>query len=267
MFYDYHLHCNFSHDSKAHMEDMVKKAIDLQIKEMCFTDHTDYSVLLNNKEIDYEFNVKDYFNSINNLKELYKDKIIIKKGIEVGIQSHILDRCSNLILENDFDFVIASIHTIDKYELIHRNLYKGKTQEEAYRKYYETLYEMLKKYKDYSVVGHLDIVKRYGDLKNIVDDKVFKDIIDETLKLIIADGKGIEINTSSFRYKLTDLTPSRYILKRYRELGGEIITTGSDAHVDYHLAYNFYIIYNSLKELGYKYICTFDEMKPNFIKI
>ena len=67
-------------------------------------------------------------------------------------------------------------------------------------------------------------------MNNIIDDKIFSDEIDEILKMAIYDGKGIEINTSSFRYKLPDLTPSSYILKRYKELGGEIITTGSDSH-------------------------------------
>ena len=85
--------------------------------------------------------------------------------------------------------------------------------------------------------------------------------------MAIYDGKGVEINTSSFRYKLPDLTPSSYILKRYKELGGEIITTGSDSHNPAQVAHEFKRIYKGLEEMGYKYICTFDKMKPNFIKL
>ena len=267
MYYDYHMHCNFSEDSKTPMEDMINRSIELGLKEICFTDHVDYSVIVNNKEIDYSINFKDYFQKIDYYKEKYRDKIKIKKGIEMGLQNHVLDKCADDVINNEFDFVIGSIHTINKSELIQRHFYEDKSQMEAYRQYYEILYSMISKYKHYSVLGHLDIVKRYGDLNNIIDDRVFADEIDEILKLAIQDGKGIEINTSSFRYRLPDLTPSSYILKRYKELGGEIITTGSDSHNTNQVAHKFDYIYECLRQMGYKYICTFDKMKPNFIKL
>ncbi|MEG1410335.1 MAG: histidinol-phosphatase HisJ family protein [Terrisporobacter sp.] len=267
MYYDYHMHCSFSEDSKTPMEDMINKSIDLGIKEICFTDHVDYSVIINDKETDIDVDFKDYFKTIHSFQEKYKDRIIIKKGIEMGLQNHILDKCREDVVNHDFDFVIASVHTIDKIELIQKDFYKDKTQLEAYRQYYEILYNMISKYKDYSVLGHLDIVKRYGDLNNIIDDKVFSDEIDEILKMAIYEGKGIEINTSSFRYRLPDLTPSSYILKRYRELGGEILTTGSDSHNIAQVAHEFKYIYEKLQDIGYRYVCTFDKMKPNFIKL
>ena len=95
----------------------------------------------------------------------------------------------------------------------------------------------------------------------------FKDIAEEILKLVIEKGKGIEINTSSFRYKLKDLTPSRDILRFYRELGGEIITIGSDSHRAEQLGQNLLLVREELKNLGYKYFCTFDKMKPIFNKL
>ena len=267
MYYDYHMHCSFSEDSNTPMEDMINKSIELGLKEICFTDHVDYSIITDNVEKDYIVNYDEYFRSIEYFQNKYNDKITIKKGIEMGLQNHILSKCMEDIEKNEFDFVIASIHTINKLELIERDFYKDKSQFEAYRQYYEILYNMIKKFKNYSVLGHLDVVKRYGDLNNVIDDNAFSDIIDEILKMAIYDGKGIEINTSSFRYKLPDLTPSSYILKRYKELGGKIITTGSDSHNPAQVAREFKIIYNRLQEFGYEYVCTFDKMKPNFIKL
>ena len=98
-------------------------------------------------------------------------------------------------------------------------------------------------------------------------DNEFLDILDEILKIIILDGKGIEINTSSFRYGLPNLTPSTFILKRYKQLGGTIITTGSDAHTTKHIADNFPYIYHILKQLGFQYVCTFQHMQPIFHKL
>ena len=267
MYYDYHMHSSFSHDSNTPMDFMIKRSVELFLKEICFTEHVDYGVIVDGKEIDINIDYNDYFSKLSYFKNLYEDSITIKKGIEMGLQQHILDKCVKDINNNEFDFVIASIHSINKYELIKGEFYKNKTQTEAYRQYYETLYDIIKKFKSYSILGHLDIIKRYGDLDNIVDDKIFSDIIDEILKIVIYEGKGIEVNTSCFRYKLPDLTPSKYILKRYKDLGGEIITTGSDSHNPSQIACKFKMIYQNLKDMGYKYICTFDKMKPNFIKI
>ena len=267
MYYDYHMHCSFSADSNTPMEDMINKSIELGLREICFTDHVDYSIITNNIEENHTVDYNEYFRKLEYFQNKYKFQISIKKGIEMGLQNHTLSKCMEDIEKNDFDFVIASIHTINKSDLIERDFYKDKTQFEAYRQYYQILYNMIKQLKSYSVLGHVDIVKRYGDLNNIIDDKIFSDEIDEILKMAIYDGKGIEINTSCFRYKLPDLTPSSYILKRYKELGGEIITTGSDSHNTSQIAHEFKTAYNALKDMGYKYICNFDKMKPNFIKL
>ncbi|MDU1539081.1 MAG: histidinol-phosphatase HisJ family protein [Paeniclostridium sordellii] len=264
MYYDYHMHSNFSGDSQTPMEDMVKKSIDIGLKEICFTDHVDYDII---SDVEFETDYDAYFKNINMLKDKYKNKITIKKGIEMGVQPHILEKCSNDIKTYPFDFVICSMHAIDKVDLYNGTFFNDKTQAEAYEKYYETLYNIVKNYNDYSVLGHLDLIKRYGDYKSELDDKLFYDILEAILKEAIQNGKGIEINTSCFRYGLKDLTPSTYILKMYKDLGGEIITTGSDSHIPSQVAYKFDFIYKKLSELGFKYVTTFDSMKPKFISI
>ena len=166
-----------------------------------------------------------------------------------------------------FDFVICSQHAINRSELYFGNFFLDKTQHEAYEYYYKELYDIIKVYKNYSVLGHLDLVKRYGNYGKVLDDKPFDDIIEAILKQAIYDGKGIEVNTSCYRYNLPDLTPSRHILNMYKDLGGEIITTGSDSHNPAQIAYNFDYIYSYLQSIGFKYVCSFDKMNPQFIKI
>lgn len=263
MYYDYHVHSNFSTDSKSSMEDMIKNAIDLGFKELCFTDHVDYDVLGE----PFEPNYKKYFDNITFLKDKYTNKISIKSGIEFGLQKQIIDKCSYDAKYNPFDFIICSLHSINKLDLYYNSFFKNITQKEAYEAYYNELYTIVRNYKDYSVLGHLDLIKRYGDYDNILDDTLFSGVIEQILKQVIQDGKGIEINTSSFRYNLPDLTPSRYILNVYKDLGGEIITTGSDAHMTSQLGYKFNYIYSILKDIGFNYITTFNNMNPQFIKI
>ena len=118
-----------------------------------------------------------------------------------------------------------------------------------------------KNYHNYSVLGHMDLITRYDKAGTYPFEKL-KPLLTEILRTVIADGKGIEINTSSQRYGLTDLTPSRDILKLYRELGGRILTIGSDSHKPEHLGAFIDETKQELKMLGFKEFCTFDKMKP-----
>ena len=211
----------------------------------------------------------------NHLKVLEKErkrrknpyKIKIKKGIELGLQPHLIDRYSNEMKNNQFDFIICSQHAIDKNDLYYDEYFKDKTQQKSYEIYYKTFYDIVKNFDDYSVLGHLDLIKRYGPYENSLGDSLFMDIIEAILKEVISKNKGIEINTSCFRYELPDLTPSRRIISLYKDLGGEIITTGSDAHCPSFITCKFDYIQSYLKDMGFKYICTFDNLKPNFIKL
>ena len=243
---------------------MIKRSIDLGLKEICFTDHVDYDL---DSDDSFGIDYNKYFDKIQSLQNKYKDNISIKKGIEIGLQKQIIDKCNNDINKYPFDFVICSQHAINRSELYFGNFFLDKTQHEAYEYYYKELYDIIKVYKNYSVLGHLDLVKRYGNYGKVLDDKPFDDIIEAILKQAIYDGKGIEVNTSCYRYNLPDLTPSRHILNMYKDLGGEIITTGSDSHNPAQIAYNFDYIYSYLQSIGFKYVCSFDKMNPQFIKI
>ena len=143
---------------------------------------------------------------------------------------------------------------------------KNKTQGEYNLGYYEELLYLVKNYKDYSVLGHLDLIVRYDKEGSYPFDKV-KDIVEDILKEVIKDGKGIEINTSNRRYGIKDSTPSRDILKLYKELGGTIITIGSDSHKKDHLAKYIDEARKELKEIGFKTYCTFENMKPIYHKL
>lgn len=110
--------------------------------------------------------------------------------------------------------------------------------------------------------------------KGIVDDsyidRLLKDsmeIIEEILKTLISNGKGIEINTAGFKYGLGHPNPHEKVLKLYHELGGEIITIGSDAHECKHLAYDFEKVPEILKNCGFRYYSEFTGRKAAMVKI
>lgn len=261
MFADYHIHSNFSCDSNTPMEDYIKQAIKINLDEICITDHTDVG---NNGCVicDYE----NYFKEIKRLKEKYADKISIKQGMEFGMQAHHKDYFENIFNKYPFDFIIMSFHLVEDKDLWDRSFQHGKTQAQYNQRYYEEIYNTINVYNKYSVLGHLDLIRRYDDFGEYPFKKS-KEIIEKILTHIIENQKGIELNTSSFRYGLKDLMPSKDILKFYKELNGEIITIGSDSHNTKYLGYKIKDMQEFLKSIGYKYFATFDKMKPIFHKL
>lgn len=274
MLADYHIHTEFSDDSDYPMENMVQKAVSIGLDEICFTDHVDYGVKVdwNTKEkmvyrhsaplanVDYP----RYIAEISRLKKKYAKQIQLKTGLEFGVQSHTIDQFEALFQRFSFDFIILSIHQINDQEFWTQDFQRGKTQEEYNLRYYQELLEVITKYKNYSVLGHLDLITRY-DQNGIYPFEKIKPIVTEILEMVIADGKGIELNTSYHRYGLRDTTPSVEILKLYRQLGGKIITIGSDSHSP-EKDWKVYLKEAKalLKDLGFTYFCTYENMNPIF---
>lgn len=274
MLCDYHVHTIYSDDSIYEMEDVIKDGIRKGINELCFTDHVDYGikrdvddprgpVYLNGQPIT-NVDYPKYYEEYLMLKEKYKDQMILKLGLEFGIQMHTIPEYEALFKSYPFDFIILSIHQVDDLEFWTGDFQKGRTEKEYYERYYQELYDVVKNYKNYSVLGHMDLIKRYDDHDGYDSFNNHKEIIIDILKTVIKDGKGIEINTSSVRYEIGDLTPSRDILKLYLELGGTVITIGSDSHKEEHLGAYIEETKKELKELGFKQYCIFNKMVPEF---
>jgi len=264
---DYHIHSEFSGDSEENLEEIVKKSIELQLDEIAITDHLEYDLLY----IDWDkwtLDLDAYKNKVLSLQEKYKKSIIIKYGIEIGVQPETSKYLESIVDKYDFDFVIASNHAINKIDLASGLLQRGKTRYELQNLYFETVLKNVETYNKFNVFGHLDFVTRYGGSSfSGMDLNEHWDIIIKILKTLVSKGKGIEINTSGYRYKENRVYPEFEILKKYLELGGKIITIGSDAHIKEHIFMDMDKAYDILEKLGVKHITTFDKMKPVFKKI
>ncbi len=260
MFADYHVHTSFSDDSDYKMFDCLNRAVELGLEEICFTEHTDYGVK-DGAGQEPNCPTPEYFAEFERCKKIFGDKIKMKFGMEFGMQVGTVSEYQKLFNAYDFDFIILSCHQVDNLEFHLQDYQRGKTQAEYNEGYYNEILQVAKIYDDWSILGHLDMIKRYDLAGEYPFDKV-RDLIAEILKVTIDKGKGIEVNTSCYRYKLPDLTPSHDILKLYKDLGGEIITVGSDTHAAEHLTYKIKDTYAELSRLGFKHIYTFDKMKP-----
>lgn len=265
---DWHLHTNFSSDSDTSPKQVIDRAIQLNLKSICFTDHNDFDYPLENGEIVFNLDFNSYIDSLARLKEEYSDKIKIFIGVEQGLMPSVAERVNNYDSDKQLDFIIGSSHLVYGNDPYYEDFWDNISVKEAISKYYESIIDSIKTCHNFDVYGHLDYIIRYApDKDNNYNWKDYYDYFETILKRLIQEGKGIEINTAGLKSGLKNPNPCIDIVKLYRQLGGEIITTGSDAHKPEHIAYSFDIIENMLKDSGFNYYTIFEKRKPAFIKL
>lgn len=265
---DFHVHTEFSNDCSVKVEKQIESAINLGLEYICFTDHCDMDYPSPEKESEYMLDTKCYIEKINSLKEKYKSKIKVLCGVEIGLMPYLKDRINQYVRNYDFDFIIGSSHMVNGIDPAFGKFFEGRDEKLAYREYFESILENVKTFNNYNVYGHLDYVVRYGPNKNkYFDFNDYKEVFEEILKIIIKNDKGIEVNTAGLRKGLGYPHPHKDILKMYKDLGGEIITVGSDAHLPDHIGYKFDEAKEYLMSEGFKYYTIFENKKPVFYEL
>lgn len=276
------------------MDEMAQKAIRLGLKRLCFTDHMDYDYP-KVSDFSFVFDIEEQQKKLQEIKERYRSEIEILNGVELGLQPHIKDQMEALVSKYPFDFVIGSTHVVDHVDPYYPKFWENTSEEEGIRRYFQEIIDNCRLFSNFHVCGHIDYIVRYipttityrKDLRsdlNIPENRRkwgeanakiysiysyenYADLLDELLKTLLSLGKGIEVNSSGLRNGLRYPHPRIEVLKRYRELGGELITIGSDAHSPEQLGFDFPKIEELLKSLGYRYYACFKEGKPVMEKL
>lgn len=258
---DFHMHTSFSTDSQMSPEEVIKRAVELGLKTICITDHQDIDFPEPGFLVDFE----KYFEVLPRLQEQYKEQIDVRIGVELGLQLHLKEQLEKIEKNYPFDFILGSIHVLDGVDPHCGGYFATRTDEAGFQEAFERTLDNIRYIKCFDVLGHMDYVVRYGHEKAThYSYQKYADVIDEILRTLIQDGKGLELNTAGLKYGIGFAHPHTDVLKRYRELGGEIITVGSDAHKPEHLAYEFAAAKEILKDAGFKYYTEFRQRKPYF---
>lgn len=257
---DYHLHSKYSFDGNQTIEQIILKAISMEISEICLTEHISFDP--SDKSYNF-FDFKDYKHEIKKLSKKYAGKINIKTGLEIGEYHLFKEDFDKYFKEHDLDFIIGSIHNLNGLGLRTNILENGVKY--AYETYFTEVLTFVQM-GDFDVLGHLDIVQRYAfETGNVYNLEDYREYIYDILKEIISRGKGIEVNTSGLSNNL--LFPKKEILHMYKDLKGEIITVGSDAHSRNRVGENISHIYDLLKDIGFKYVSTYNSRKIDGITL
>lgn len=261
---DYHTHCDLSFDSKTPLTEMVRAAKAAGLDEICLTDHTD--VYLPNAKERTVFDWEKYTREHDALQE---KSIVVKRGVELGEATRDFAYAEKLLSEMPpMDFIIGSQHQLSGayyFDDLYDRHPQSPTEARVFIADYLTLLRKLAKWGKFSVLGHLTLPLRcFCEHDGIeVSFDGFESQVEEIFRALIQNGCGIECNTNRGHMPL----PDGKWLKMYRELGGEIITIGTDAHTPEYVGCRVREVQQLLKDCGFTYYCTFNKMQPIFQKI
>lgn len=262
---DLHLHSHHSGDSEAPMEEMILAGIRAGLETMCFTEHMDFDFRPLGKEVDpiFELNADSYLYELLSLKNKYADRIEILFGLECGMQPHLAKENVRFIREHEYDFIIASVHVCDGKDPYYPGFFDTVSEEDALRKYLEETYQNIKVFGNFDCLGHLDYIIRYcKQMDGKYEYAKYKDIIDKILNHLIDREKALEVNTAPLRKGMKEMNPCKEVIARYHELGGELITIGSDAHRPGDVASDFDKAEELLKSCGFEYYTVYSGRIP-----
>lgn len=262
--WDNHMHTSFSGDSTAAPLDMIKEAKAKGLSGITITDHLDYDYLPEPGLFDLDLD--SYYNTQKALALEYStNDFTILTGLEVGLQKCSLEKNKAAVSSQNFDFIIGSTHVVDGKDPYYDSFWDGCTQTELFLKYYASILENITTFDNFDSIGHLDYIFRYAknDSARSNTYKPYKFMVDMILDQIIRKDKALEINTGAYRKGLAEPNPSIDIIKRYKDLGGKLITIGADAHEPDHIAYGFEKVSELLKDCGFTEYAVYKKRVPN----
>lgn len=262
--YDYHCHSEHSMDGTDSIAELCAAAIAAGLQELAVTDHFEPTPQ-DEKASDYQ--AKKYFAAVEKASSLYQEKLKLKYAVELGQPHLYTTRSEKLLADHPYDYVLASVHMLPTGEDLGFIAY-SKENISFYTQAYLDELKKLARWNKFDCLGHFDLLKRYAMMRGVETDfMAYREQVEEILKIVIANGKGIEVNTSGLRQESKECLPGLDILKLYKQLGGEIITIGSDAHFAKDVGKGVKEAIELLKTAGFKYATVYTQRQPEMIKI
>jgi histidinol-phosphatase (PHP family) len=265
--FDNHNHSEFSFDGKrTSVEASSRMAAQKGLGGLCFSDHYDLYVPAETLALDPRGNdladIDGQNREIDRVQKLLPE-IKILKGIEIGMHPKCRGEVRELLQNKTFDQIIASVHYIGETDPFFGGYFKGKDWREAYSGYLEAIYTEMVWMEDFDIMGHYDYIVRYCDYDQVdLLYKDFSDIFDEMFRYLIQNGKALEINTKSYQnYNGRQAEIDKDVLLRYKEMGGEIISFGSDSHDDFNVGLDFEKYAALAKSLGFRWSAHYENRK------
>ena len=271
MICDSHTHSAFSFDGEVPVEEMVKQAIKNKIDVITITDHCD-AVGIGDRDNEFGVVLEDAIPKsvleTRRVATIYKDKIKVLAGVELGEPTHFPEKTEVALDLADFDFILASTHEAKGKEDYYFLEYNSDNLDTILEEYFREQLEVVK-WNGFDSLAHFDYPARYIKERTSIklDYTRYENIIDEILKILVKNNKALEVNTSTISKPLGRPMPGEEILKRYKDFGGRLITLGSDAHKTEVLGKDLTTAIDMLKKIGFTSYCYYEKHIPVEVKI
>ena len=262
---DSHSHSKNSMDGSNSVREMCKRAVEAKLDVYAVTDHCE----INGFEAGgFCESIRHSFEETEEQKKRYDGKLDILSGIELGQPMENLEHTEEALRIGAFDFVLGSLHNLPGKPDFYFLEYDHVDLTELLKQYFNDLCEMIVGVA-FDSVAHITYPLRYivGDRKRKVDMGKLQSHLDEALRLTAEKGKALEINTSGLRQNIGTTLPDLSIVKRFRKLGGELITIGSDAHNIEDLGKGIREGYEVARNAGFHSIVYYKKREPVEIPI
>lgn len=280
MLADLHTHCFYSPDTNEPLDAMLERAMSLGLDAYAITDHCEADRYFSREHYHrpptgYEFDIYDYRDSLERslaavtaAKDRLSGKLNLLCGVELGQSIYDLEASEQILSDSRLDYVIASLHELENNADFAFLDYREVDVPSLLHAYFSDIVRICR-WGKFDILGHLTYTLRYIEGKQgiPVDLKPYGELIREAFRLLIAQGKGIEINTSGLRQSYGKTFPTFEYVKLFREMGGEVVSVGSDAHYAKDLACGIREGLTLAKDAGFSYITYFKNRKPHFLKI
>ena len=260
--FDYHMHTRVSFDGHDTGLQMAQAAKAAGLKEICFTDHLDYDPL-------GKMGILAFDTAVYNAEydDLEIPGLKIRRGMEFGMTVDNRAQFRKDLQRRPFDFVLGSIHFVDDFDVYYEDYWKDKSVFQAERRFLEATLECVELHEDFDVLAHLTYIAKTHchPAPRPVPFEEHRELIDEILKTLARKDKGLEMNTSGVD-RCGGFLPTEDMVRRFREVGGRIVTIGSDAHQSRRVGQYAFEACDILKDI-FGYVCTFEDRKPIFHKL
>lgn len=264
--FDSHIHSEFSHDSTAKLSDICLFAKMRGASGITVTDHCDMHKITALSDMEH---IK------NSVKSTHGDfEIKVMSGMELGDGFTNVELSAEAARSEDFDFILCSCHAFatmrtvtDKFQRGDFNFFKNADDEilSAFlTRYYDNLVFSAEKL-DYDSLAHITFPFRY--INGLAERYKYRpenymNKIEAVLETAVARRKAIEINTSGLMTNWGEFMPNRDILKKYFDMGGRLVTLGSDAHKPEFVTGGIKEAISILREIGFQEYFYYEKRKP-----
>lgn len=261
--HDYHMHTEFSSDSKTPMEVMCLAAIDKGIAEIGFTEHYDLHPLAWPRDW---YKPKPWWDELTRCRALFDSELVIRAGLEVGEPHMFQKEVQALLTVYPFDYLLGSLHWVGTLNVFDRAFF-DRPMDEAYREYFVEL-EYMTSVGGFDILSHFDVPVRLGfHLFGNYFPRRYEDVIRPVLRNCIQHGIALDINTAAMRSRAKVLTPGLDILRWYVEMGGERVTLGSDAHNAEQVGSYLPDALDTIRAAGLTHLTTFERRQARQVAL